>query len=518
MSVVLSLSALCACALVPVSGQISVPMAQYEAGRSNANLRETILRPGNVNTAQFGKLFEREVDDSVYAEPLILAGLDLGDGPRNILIVATMNNTVYAFDADRKERKKAYWVRHLGTPTDSGAYTGPVHLGILSTPVFDAITNTIYAVSKNKTGKESTTSVHALDAITGRPKFNSPQLLSYPFRDGTTLTDVPEALQRPGLLVTDGVLVIATASILPGEKQEGFVQTFDAADLRRRLASFQVTPTGLKGGIWQAGRGVAADGKGNIYVVTAGGSYDGQTNWGSTYLKLEAKTLRILDWFTPANFDYLYHNNVDPSGGGVLLIPGSSLVLGGGKEGVVYLMDGEKMGHLETESGPPLQRFPAAKGCGVQGPCAGAAQSLGTAFWSRGTPVQTAGVFYVWDRNDNLRAYLFDGKSLGLAPASTGAKAIATGGPTVSADGANLDSGIVWAVTVSGEFDQALIPATLRAFAAADVSKEIYNSDTNFKRDQLGAFTKFATPVVANGKVYVPTHSGWVSVYGLLGK
>jgi hypothetical protein len=56
----------------------------------------------------------------------------------------------------------------------------------------------------------------------------------------------------------------------------------------------------------------------------------------------------------------------------------------------------------------------------------------------------------------------------------------------------------------------------LRAFRASDVSQEIYNSDMNSARDALGAFTKFAPPVVANGKVYLPTQANAVSVYGLL--
>jgi hypothetical protein len=91
-----------------------------------------------------------------------------------------------------------------------------------------------------------------------------------------------------------------------------------------------------------------------------------------------------------------------------------------------------------------------------------------------------------------------------------------TGGPSVSANGADVSSGIVWAVTTQSTRSSGLSPGTLRAFRASDVSQEIYNSDINNPRDTLGAFTKFAPPVVANGKVYVPTHAKAVSVYGLL--
>jgi hypothetical protein len=57
---------------------------------------------------------------------------------------------------------------------------------------------------------------------------------------------------------------------------------------------------------------------------------------------------------------------------------------------------------------------------------------------------------------------------------------------------------------------------TLHAFDALNVSQELWNSDMQARRDTLGSFTKFANPTVANGKVYVPTASNQVVVYGLL--
>jgi hypothetical protein len=90
------------------------------------------------------------------------------------------------------------------------------------------------------------------------------------------------------------------------------------------------------------------------------------------------------------------------------------------------------------------------------------------------------------------------------------------GGPAVTANGSNVASGIVWASTTQSTRSGGLAPGTLRAFRASNIAEEIYNSDTNAPRDALGQFTKFAPPVVANGKVYVPTQSKAVVVYGLL--
>jgi hypothetical protein len=128
------------------------------------------------------------------------------------------------------------------------------------------------------------------------------------------------------------------------------LQSFNARDLSQRLAVFQSTPTGRKGGIWQAGRGIASDGAGNIYIATAGGSYDGITNFGSSVLKFAPRSLKLTDWFTPKNHEFLFLQNIDISAGGVTLIPNSQLMFAGGKEGVIFLLNREAMGKLEGEN------------------------------------------------------------------------------------------------------------------------------------------------------------------------
>jgi len=500
----------------PVRAPVTVPMSQYDYGRTGANLQESILNPSNVDATHFGKLFSRRVDDSIYALPLIVPDLDIAGRRHNVLFVATMGNTVYAFDADDSAQSEPLWSRTLGTPAPGDSWIGPVHHGILGTPFIDVPTGTLYVVALVSKENEYNLWLNALDISNGSPKYNSPQLLSFPFAGSEgTLTNVKGALQRAGLLMVDDVLYIAFANIVPDPNdqhwsQEGFVQTFNARDLKQRFAVFQTTPSGRKGGIWQAGRGIAADGEGNIYLSTAGGSYDGVSNFGSSTLKFTGRSLKLADWFTPKNHEYLFLQNIDMSAGGVTLIPNSALMFAGGKEGVIFLLNRNDMGKLEGAAGGPLQRFQATEGCG-QKDCA---QTLGTAFWSR----QNDGMLYVWDRRDVLRAYHFVNGRFVTTPAAVSAvKPGMTGGPTVSANGSDVASGIVWAVTTQSTRSGGLPPATLRAFRAADVRQEIYNSDMNHARDALGDFTKFAPPVVANGKVYVPTQSKAVAVYGLLG-
>jgi hypothetical protein len=455
------------------------------------------------------------VDDSVYALPLIVPDLNIAGRRHNVMFVATMGNTVYAFDADDPAQPEPLWSRNLGTPAPGDSWIGPTHHGILSTPFIDVQTGTLYVVTMVQKDDESNLWVNALDIFTGSHKYHSPQLLSFPFAGPEgTLTNVKGALQRAGLLVANDVLYIAVANVVPDPKdqhwsQEGFVETFNARDLTRRLAVFQTTPGGRKGGIWQGGRGIATDGLGNIYLSTAGGYYDGVSNFGSSTLRFAGPGLTLVDWFTPHNHKFLFLQNIDMSAGGVTLIPNSPFMFSGGKEGVIFLLNRDDMGKLEGANGGPLQRFQAGMGCG-QKDCA---NTLGTAFWGR----PNGGVLYVWDKNDVLRAYNFVNNRFVTTPASvSGARPGMTGGPSVSANGSDVSSGIVWAATTESTRGGPPAPGALRAFRGSDVSQEIYNSDMNSARDALGDFTKFAPPVVANGKVYVPTQSKAVSVYGLL--
>ncbi len=122
--------------------------------RTGANLNESILNINNVNTNQFGLVFTRAVDDQVYAQPLVMNGVSIpGVGMRNIVMVATVNDSVYAFDADDPAVSAPYWqVSFLGmnvvAPRNSdmtGACGGSYqdfsgNIGIVGTPVIDAAT------------------------------------------------------------------------------------------------------------------------------------------------------------------------------------------------------------------------------------------------------------------------------------------------------------------------------------------------------------------------------------------
>src|SRR5947209_4279437 len=91
-------------------GQVAVLTQHNDNARTGANLNETLLNITDVNTNQFGLLYTRAVDDQIYAQPLIMTNVDIpGQGTHNIVLVATVNDSVYAFDADDAFVSAPYW-------------------------------------------------------------------------------------------------------------------------------------------------------------------------------------------------------------------------------------------------------------------------------------------------------------------------------------------------------------------------------------------------------------------------
>src|SRR5580704_14221784 len=108
-----ALALLCLAACAPASAT-DVLTHHNDAGRTGAVLDETVLSPATLKTRHFGKLFSLTVDGQIYAQPLVVTGLEMPDkSTHNVVFVATMRNMVYAFDADRGDLKP-YWAVPLG--------------------------------------------------------------------------------------------------------------------------------------------------------------------------------------------------------------------------------------------------------------------------------------------------------------------------------------------------------------------------------------------------------------------
>src|SRR6266487_6222330 len=127
-------------------GSIAVTTHHNDNGRTGANLNETTLTTANVNPQKFGKLFDRQVDGQIYAQILYVSNVNIPDkGTHNVVYVATMHNSVYAFDADDHNATEPLWKREALHPAVSlpDGRIGPgddyhdiaMEVGILGTPV-----------------------------------------------------------------------------------------------------------------------------------------------------------------------------------------------------------------------------------------------------------------------------------------------------------------------------------------------------------------------------------------------
>jgi hypothetical protein len=120
---------------------------------------------------------------------------------------------------------------------------------------------------------------------------------------------------------------------------------------------------------------------------------------------------------------------------------------------------------------------------------------------------------YVWGVNDHLRAYIFDGQRFPETDKPTmsafrAPKGTPGGMLSLSSDGGNAGTGIVWAVVpLDGDANKERgVTGIMLALDALDVSKTLWTSEQSGGRDRLGLFAKFTPPTVAGGKVFVATY------------
>jgi hypothetical protein len=210
---------------IPALGQVNVPTGQYDNGRSNANLSENVLNTSNVNVSQFGRLFSRSVDGSLYAQPLYMANVAIpGKGTHNVVYLATLHNTVWAFDADDPSQAVPLWQVNLGLarPCCADGFLIP-EVGIVGTPVIDPTTSTLYVVAATLENASYFHRLHALDIASGQEKFGGPVAIqaSVPgnaadSQGGIVAFNSQNHLQRPALLLANSAVYVGFCSIDDG--------------------------------------------------------------------------------------------------------------------------------------------------------------------------------------------------------------------------------------------------------------------------------------------------------------
>lgn len=513
----------------------------YRTGQNNS---EIALTTGNVNKAQFGKLFSYPVDAQTYAEPLWVPNLTVNGQPHNVVYVVTENDSVYAFDADSAANNpNPLWHVSLGTPIQSnlvevGQDLSPL-VGATSTPVIDPANGIMYVeartyettpptgqcVNPNQPPPNSFVHrLHALSLTTGAEMPGSPVIVcatipgtGYDSVGGVVYFNTQRQNQRPALLLLNGTVFLAFGALEDIDHYHGWILGYNYSQTSGFTQSFVFndTPNGQKGGIWQAGGGLLGDSSGYIYAATGNGTFDANKpgpDYGTAFLKLatSGNTLSVADYFTP--FDQADLNleiiNADLASAGPMLVPDQTgsvphMAVACGKTGTLYLINRDSLGHYSTAGDNVLQSLYQVIGT----------SSTPTGNW--GTPAYFNGQIYLQGIDDPMKQYtllLSPSPLLSGNPTAVSPDIIGYAGPTPVISSNGVLNGIVWLVQAS---NAPKANGVLRAYDAANIAHELYNSSLAGTRDKAGLDNKFATPTVANGKVYVPG-SQYLDVYGLL--
>jgi hypothetical protein len=526
-----------------------------DTANNGDNLSETILTPANVNVNTFGKLFTTHVDGQIYAQPLyvsnVLVTTRTSTSMHNVVYVATEHDGLYAIDA---EKGNVLWQDSFINPA-AGVTTVPStdvvntnitpEIGITGTPTIDLGTNTLFLVAATKEvvggADHYVLRLHAIDIGTGAEKSGGPVTIADTILDGTKYTYVfgpyvfgsgvssvdgkitlnaVRANQRSGLTIFKGSVYIAFASHGDVDPYHGWVLSYAEHNLKLN-GVFNDTPNGSEGGIWQSGAGLTVDSEGNFYFETGTGSFDTTLNkngfpskgdYGDSFVKMTVDLtttaahqgingwgLKVVDYFTPSNVLSLIKPDLDIGSGGPIILPDSvgsaahpHLLLGESKDGRVFLIDRDNMGHFSPTADHIVEEAKVLTGA-----------------WS--SPAYFAGTFYYATHNSPGQAFSISNGAFKTVPTSQTPDMSSYPGSTPSVSANGNTNAIVWML------DRAT--NQLRAYDARNLATELYTSaQAPNGRDRLAPPPHFSVPTVANGMVYAGTLKDVLVAYGLLSR
>ena len=505
---------------------------KFDLAGTGANLNEGKLNPATVNAAKFGRVMRKQLDGVVFTQPLYVANLDVaGKGTHNVLFLGTEHDIVYALDADNLA---VLWTRNFTDPAHGITYVdntnngqgrtgiGP-SVGITGTPVIDPNTRTLYVSAMTMENGTAKHHLHALDITSGAEKFGGPTEITATVPgsgngsvNGQITFHAITQNQRSALQLVNGVIYVAFAAYSDVQPYHGWIFAYDAGTMQQ-LAALNLSPSTEGGSVWQAGAAPVADSDGNIYVQTGDGEFNANTggkDYGDSFLKLKlnGNTLSVVDWFTPFNQNCLNLGDLDLGASGPMLLPDQAgahphLLVAGSKEGRIYVLDRDNMGHIATGSNSniPQDILINPKPCGQ---------------WSNDTTYRMYGTGTYWNGNvylasvySGLRQFsLISGQMTQTNITKTVFQGNGQQGrgviPVISANGAT--NGIAWVVEYGLDHN-----ITMHAYDATNVANELYNTRQNAGRDDLGFGGVFVVPTVINGKVYVIS-SSYLNVYTTL--
>lgn len=484
----------------------------YDNNRTGWDPNQPGLGPSDVTAADFGQLFATQLDGQIYAQPVIA---------RDTLLAVTENNKAYGLDPVTGAIR---WSRDVGKPwpaSNIGCGDLVPNIGITATPVVDPATGTAYFTSKvddGPTADQPSWYMHGVDIATGQERAGFPtKIAGRPTNNPTNSFNARTAMQRPGLLLLDGVVYAAFASHCDLGDYVGYVIGFDAGSGRQ--TTMWATETGsasAKAGIWHSGGGLVSDGPGRIFFTTGNGvspppgpGTSPPGTLGEAVVRLQVNSDRSLvskDFFSPVNNTKLDRDDTDFGSGAPMVIPegfGTAqhprLMVQVGKDGRVYLLDRDNLGGM----GQGPNRTDGVLQIG--GPYNGVWGH--PAFWGG-----DGGYVYMVTNGGPLSAFKIGVAGDGL-PAltrtgtSSGNFGYSSGSPAVTSDGTKSGTALVWAVYASGSNGSG---GQIRAYEALPQNGQMvlrYSAP-------IGTATKFAKPATDKGRVYTGTRDGVVFGFG----
>ena len=499
-------------------GSTDVVTHHYDVSRSGVNSTETLLTTSNVNSTTFGKVGEFAVDGQIDGQALFLSQLAVpGQGNKDVLYVATENDTVYAVDAQSISGSSAtiLWKTRVLPSGESPGTSLPCGNispnGITATPVIDRTHNAIYveAMSQNSAGN-IIHRLHALDLTNGGELFGGPTTITATYlgtgghSSGGVVTFDPSVQHDRAALLESGNNIYTAWSGLWGDcgPYSAWVIAFDAGTLKQSGA-IDLVPNNSGGGMWMGGGGPAADASGNVYVISGNGFGDTpgtNSSYGNSFVRLTTSAgLKVGDYFTP--FNTLSEDGADADFGsaGPLLLPDlvdagnvtRHLAVGAGKDGNLYVINRDNLGQFNSAKNNVYQQFQLSSN------------------ENHSSPVFFNNTVYICPENSTLKAFPVSKALLATSPSSQSAHVFGGNGavPSISANGAA--EGIVWALDHGA--------GILFAYDASNLTRELYDSNqAASNRDHFAAVGgHFITPMIANGRVYIGT-GATVAVFGLL--
>jgi hypothetical protein len=572
-----------------VPGTTGVSTRSYDNSRTGVNSNETTLTPDAVAQRGMRKLFSLKLADDargVEAQSLIVPAVKIGDGTtHDVLIAATMADTIYAFDANDGT---VLWVQRFGNPiqgtTKIDGWLINDNWGILSTPVVDPETKTLYFVTWSSADTTAGQGVHTFHSVSvangidvaqpidlGQATYNPGNGL--PIQKFSTL----QRKQRSGLAFIKPAgrktVIVPFGTISEtSTNARGWVVAIDV-ETNKIAAAYTGTVRYSGAGVWMAGQAPATDNDGNLYVLTGNGSFDGKTEFSESFLKLKYTPstgttpgkIEPTDWWSPftdsgraggpVDGDHITTNigggwdDSDLGSGGIALIPEYNILLGSGKDGILYTLRMNNLGKTQLSDFRTGAQFKNLLSPAVwftyacfkhdkNGNVIGFEDSMplnplklnflydNKTHHNHSTPVvfrqANNYLLYCWGENGNLRAWSID-KNGTLTYLANGPEVassqVATGMPggMLSLSSNGLNNGILWATVPYRDANKQVTQGVLYAYDASRFGKYADGSGSIRLLWTSPAFTynKFDVPVVWNGKVYTPTYDGAIDVYGL---